>query len=85
MLTAHTSGNTIPTWVVWMCWMHTSPVVSILFEHGDGTLQQQLRWTKGRKQTMSNIIHELQQKQFVSPEDAKMMHAKFDEIQLSIF
>ena len=34
---------------------------------------------------MSDIIHELQQKQIVSPEDAEMMHAKFDKIQLSIF
>jgi hypothetical protein len=34
---------------------------------------------------MSDIIHELQQKQIVSPEDAEMMNAKFDEIQLSIF
>ncbi len=49
------------------------------------SLQQQLRRTKARQQTMSDVIHELQQKQIVSPEDAEMMHAKFDEIQLSIF
>jgi hypothetical protein len=34
---------------------------------------------------MSDVIHELQQKQIVSPENAEMMHAKFEEIQLSIF
>ena len=49
------------------------------------SLQQQLRRTKSKQQTMSDIINELQQKLVVSPEDAEMMHCKFDAIQLSIF
>jgi hypothetical protein len=30
--------STICGYVVWICWMHTSPDVSIPFERGDGTL-----------------------------------------------
>ena len=49
------------------------------------SLQQQLRRTKAKQQTMADIIHELQQKLILTPEDAENMHAQFDEIQLSIF
>ena len=49
------------------------------------SLQQQLKRTKAKQQTMADIIHELQQKLILTPEDAENMHAQFDEIQLSIF
>ena len=49
------------------------------------SLQQQLRRTKMKQQTMADIIHELEQKLLVSPQDAENMHANFDGIQLSIF
>ena len=41
-------------------------------------LQQQLRRTKARKQTMGNIIEELKQKLLLSQEDAELLSAKFD-------
>ena len=34
---------------------------------------------------MADLIQELQQKLILRPEDAEYMHAKFDDIQLSIF
>ena len=49
------------------------------------SLQQQLRRTKSKQQTMVDIIKELQQKLILTPTDADVLHAKFDEIQLSIF
>ena len=49
------------------------------------SLQQQLRRTKSKQQTMSDIINELQQKLVMSPEDAEMMHCQFDASQLTIF
>ena len=49
------------------------------------SLQQQLRRTKAKKQTMTDIIHELEQKLMLSAEDAENMHVKFDELQLSLF
>lgn len=49
------------------------------------SLQQQLRRTKAKQQTMSDIINELQQKLVMSPEDAELMHCQFDALQLSIF
>ena len=48
-------------------------------------LQQQLRRKKAKQQTMADLIQELQQKLILRPEDAEYMHAKFDDIQLSIF
>lgn len=49
------------------------------------SLQQQVRRTKARQQTMADVIHELQQKQIIEPDDAEVMHSKFNGIQLSIF
>ena len=49
------------------------------------SLQQQLRRTKAKQQTMADVIHEMEQKLIVTPEDAEYMHAEFDGIQLSIF
>ena len=49
------------------------------------SLQQQLRRTKAKQLTMADIIHELEQKLIVSPQDAQNMHADFDCMQLSIF
>ena len=49
------------------------------------SLQQQLRRTKAKQETMNDIINELQQKSILTTDDAENMHAQFDEIQLSIF
>ena len=49
------------------------------------SLQQQLRRTKAKQQTIADIIYELEQKIIVSAKGAKNMHADFDGIQLSIF
>ena len=49
------------------------------------SLQQQLRRTKMKQQTMADIIHELEQKLLVSRHEAENMHANFDGIQLAIF
>ena len=49
------------------------------------SLPQQLRQTKAKQQTMSDIINEPQQKLVMSPEDAELMHCQFDALQLSIF
>ena len=49
------------------------------------SLQQQLRRTKAKQQTMSDTINELHQKLVMSPEDAELMHCQFDALQLSIF
>ena len=34
---------------------------------------------------MADVIHELQRKQIIEPDDAEVMHSKFNGIQLSIF
>ena len=49
------------------------------------SLQQQLRRTKAKQETMNDIINELQQKSILTNDDAQNLHAEFDEIQLSIF
>ena len=49
------------------------------------SLQQELRRTKAKQETMSDIINELQQKSILTTDDAENLHAEFDEIQLSIF
>ena len=49
------------------------------------SLQQQLRRTKAKQETMNDIINELQQKSILTTDDAENMHAQFDEIQLSTF
>ena len=48
-------------------------------------LQQQLRRTKAKQQTMTDIIQELKEKLIISSDTAEHLHAKFDHIQLSIF
>ena len=48
-------------------------------------LQQQLRRTKARKQTMGDIIQELQQKLLLCQDDTELLSAKFDGVQLAIF
>lgn len=45
------------------------------------SLQQQLRRTKSKQETMHDIINELQQKLIMSPNDAEMMHCQFDTLQ----
>lgn len=49
------------------------------------SLQQQLRRTKAKKQTMGDIIQDLKQKLLLSQEDAELLSAKFDGVQLAIF
>ena len=49
------------------------------------SLQQQLRRTKAKQETMNDITNELQQKSILTTDDAENLHAEFDEIQLSIF
>ena len=61
------------------------PDLKIKLKRKIKSLQQQLRRTKAKQQTMSDIINELQQKLVMSSEDAEMMHCQFDAIQLSIF
>ena len=48
-------------------------------------LQQQLRRTKAKQQTMADIIQQLEQKSILTSTDADVIREKFDEIQLSIF
>ena len=48
------------------------------------SLQQQLRRTKAKQETMNDII-KLQQKSILTTDDAQNLNAEFDEIQLSIF
>ena len=61
------------------------PVLEDKLKRKIKSLQQQLRRTKAKQQTMADIIHELQQKLILTSDDAENMHAKFDGIQLSIF
>ena len=48
-------------------------------------MQQQLRRTEARKQTMGDIIQVLTQKLLLCQEDAELLSAKFDGVQLAIF
>ena len=43
------------------------------------SLQQQLRRTKAKQQTMADIIQELEQKNILTSTDADVIHKKFDE------
>ena len=49
------------------------------------SLQQQLRRTKARKQTMGDIIEDLKQKLLLCQDDAELLSAKFNGVQLAIF
>ena len=42
------------------------------------SLQQQLRRTKAKQETMNDIINELQQKSILTTDDAQNLHAEFD-------
>ncbi|CAB4006611.1 THAP domain-containing 9 [Paramuricea clavata] len=61
------------------------PVLEDKLKRKIKSLQQQLRRTKAKQQTMADIIHELQQKFILTSDDAENMHSKLDKIQLSIF
>ena len=63
----------------------TRPALEEKLKRKIKSLQQQLRRTKAKKQTMTDIIHELEQKLMLSSEDAENMHSKFDWLQLSLF